>query len=108
MTKIKKLYKTISGNLERFLYSYAYIALVTLIGACGFIYKQEFNAIVIITIILSIQWIFVKDILPSLLGAMILGMVPLAIWRGRVLFTVILDLGLFCSSMDYSHDYLPT
>ncbi len=78
MQRLKNTYNTISGNLERFLYSYAYIALVTLIGAWGFIFKQEFTAIVIVTVILSIQWVFVKDILPSLLGAMILGMIPLA------------------------------
>ncbi len=61
-----------------FFYSEIYIALITIIGIIGFIYKLEIHAIYAIGIIAGINWILSKDIMPSFLALAMIGMTPLA------------------------------
>jgi len=74
---VKTLYQATSKKMNRFFYSYPYIILISLIGSYGFIANQEMLVIYILAGILSIQWIFIRDLVPTLIIMMILGIVPL-------------------------------
>ncbi len=78
MRQLKKIHSAMAKGYERFLYSYGYILLITAIGVIGFFTRQEREAIFLIAMMVSIQWVLVKDVLPSLIALMIIGMVPLA------------------------------
>jgi len=74
---LKDIYAAISSKLNRFFYSYAYIIAVSLLGAYGFITDTEMPVIFILSGLLAVQWVFIRDLVPTLIIMMILGMVPL-------------------------------
>lgn len=76
----------ISKKLDAFYHSSLYIALVTLIGIFGFVFKQEIVAIFIIGSLAAIGWIFVRDFTHTILSIIMISMVPLARYNQQVYF----------------------
>lgn len=73
-----KKFLSFSKLAEKFFYSDLYIALVTIIGILGFAFSLEIYAIYALAFIISLNWIFCRDLMPTFLGMAILAMTPLA------------------------------
>ncbi len=68
----------VSKTAERFFLSDIYIALITLIGILGFVFKLELYAIYVMTFFGALSWALCRDLLPSFLSLAIISMTPLA------------------------------
>ena len=62
---------------EKFFHSWWYIALVTLIGSIGFVFRFELITIYIIVSIAAVSWVLCEDMLPSFIAMCIISMTPL-------------------------------
>ncbi|MFU8786778.1 MAG: O-antigen ligase family protein [Candidatus Izemoplasmataceae bacterium] len=71
-------YKQLSQLLERFFYSDFYITRLSVIAIAAFFLRLEIYAIFFLAFIIAINLIFVKDVLPTFLPLLLIGMVPLA------------------------------
>ncbi|NLL56083.1 MAG: O-antigen ligase family protein [Clostridiales bacterium] len=63
---------------DKFYHSNLYIAIVTLIGVLGFVFRLEIYAIYVVGIIAAIGWVVCRDLLPTFIAMMIISMTPLA------------------------------
>jgi len=68
----------IDGLTQSFFYSKAYIAIITIGGILGFVFSYEIEAILFVASFVVLNLFFQRDVLPSLLNLMIIGMIPLA------------------------------
>lgn len=72
-----KRFQAVSKIAEKFFYSGLYIALITIIGVLGFIFKYEMCAIYIIVFFAALNLALCRDIMPCFLAMAIISMTPL-------------------------------
>ncbi len=74
----RKTYEMLTELSRPFFYSPFYIALMTLAGIFGFVFSRELEAIFFIAFFLILNMIIQRDVLPSFINFVIIGMIPLA------------------------------